>query len=139
MDVGILQAIAEVLVVTVAGIVVSVGGLLLLSRSRLGEAVARRIAGDSRDPACQEQLDALQDELLGVRNQISEMQDRVDFAERLLGRAADTRREWSPPTLEPGPSLDRRCVCLVSTNSLNLWSVSGVRQLDLPRVRETVR
>jgi len=93
MDVGILQAIAEVLVVTVAGIVVSVAGLLLLSRSRLGEAVARRIAGDSRNPACQEQLDALQDELLGVRNQISEMQDRVDFAERLLARAADTRRE----------------------------------------------
>jgi hypothetical protein len=93
MDVGILQAIAEVLVVTVAGIVVSVGGLLLLSRSRLGEAVARRIAGDSWDPTCQKQLDALQDDLLGIRNQISEMQDRVDFAERLLGRVADTRRE----------------------------------------------
>ena len=59
MDVGILEAIAEVLVVTVAGIVVSVGGLLLLSRSRLGEAVARRIAGDSRNPACQEQLGGL--------------------------------------------------------------------------------
>lgn len=93
MDVGIFHAIAEVLVVTIPVIVVGVGGLLLLSRSRLGEAVARRIAGDSRDPACQDQLDALQDELLGLRNQISEIQDRVDFAERLLGRAADTRRE----------------------------------------------
>lgn len=92
MSVGILQAIAEVLVVTIPVIVAGVGGLLLLSRSRLGEAVARRIAGDSRDPACQERLDVLQDELLGLRNQISEMQDRVDFAERLLGRA-DTRRE----------------------------------------------
>lgn len=92
MNVGILQAIAEVLVVTIPVIVAGVGGLLLLSRSRLGEAVARRIAGDSRDPACQERLDVLQDELLGLRNQISEMQDRVDFAERLLGRA-DTRRE----------------------------------------------
>lgn len=92
MNVGILQAFAEVLVVTIPVIVAGVGGLLLLSRSRLGEAVARRIAGDSRDPACQERLDVLQDELLGLRNQISEMQDRVDFAERLLGRA-DTRRE----------------------------------------------
>jgi len=92
MNVGVLQAIAEVLVVTIPVIVAGVGGLLLLSRSRLGEAVARRIAGDSRDPACQERLDALQDELLGLRHQISEMQDRVDFAERLLGRA-DTRRE----------------------------------------------
>ena len=93
MDVGILDAIAEVLVVTIALIVVGVGGLLLLSRSRLGEAVARRIAGDSREPAGQEQYDALQDDLLGLRNQILEIQDRVDFAERLLGRAADTRRE----------------------------------------------
>ena len=93
MDVGIFHAIAEVLVVTIPVIVVGVGGLLLLSRSRLGEAVARRIAGDSRDPACQDQLDALQDELLGLRNQISEIQDLADFAERLLGRAADTRRE----------------------------------------------
>jgi hypothetical protein len=93
MNVGILQAIAEVLVVTIPVIVVGVGGLLLLSRSRLGEALARRIAGDSRDPAGQEQVDALQDELLGLRNQISEMQERIDFAERLLGRAADTRRE----------------------------------------------
>jgi len=92
MNVGVLQAVAEVLVVTIPVIVAGVGGLLLLSRSRLGEAVARRIAGDSRDPACQERLDALQDELLGLRHQISEMQDRVDFAERLLGRA-DTRRE----------------------------------------------
>jgi hypothetical protein len=93
MNVGILQAIAEVLVVTIPVIVAGVGGLLLLSRSRLGEAVARRIAGDSRDPACQEQVDALQDELVGLRNQISEMQERMDFAERLLGRAADIRRE----------------------------------------------
>jgi hypothetical protein len=93
MNVGILQAIAEVLVVTIPVIVVGVGGLLLLSRSRLGEAVARRIAGDSRDPACQEQVDALQDELLGLRSQISDMQERMDFAERLLGRAADPRRE----------------------------------------------
>jgi hypothetical protein len=91
MNVGILQAIAEVLVVTIPVIVVGVGGLLLLSRSRLGEALARRIAGDSRDPAGQEQVDALQDELLGLRNQISEMQERIDFAERLLGRAAERR------------------------------------------------
>jgi len=93
MNVGILQAIAEVLVVTIPVIVAGVGGLLLLSRSRLGEAVARRIAGDSRDPACQEQLDALQDEVLGLRSQISELQDRVDFAERVLGRPAGTGRE----------------------------------------------
>jgi hypothetical protein len=93
MDVQILHAVAEVLVMTIPVIVVAVGGVLLVSRSRIGVALARRIAGDSQDPACQEQLDALQDEILGLRNQITEVQDRVDFAERLLGRAAETRGE----------------------------------------------
>jgi hypothetical protein len=41
MDLEILQGVAEVFVVTIPLIVV--GGLLLLSRSRLGEAIARRI------------------------------------------------------------------------------------------------
>jgi hypothetical protein len=97
MNVGILQVTAEVLVMTIPVIVVGAAGLLLLSRSRLGEAVARRIAGDSPDPTCEEQLDALQDELLGLRSRISEMQDRVDFAERLLSRAADPRRDSRYP------------------------------------------
>ena len=96
MDLEILQGVAEVFVVTIPLIVVSVGGLLLLSRSRLGEAIARRITGDSRYPAYQEQLDALQDDLAGLRNQFSEMQERVDFAERLLSRVDDNRRELSP-------------------------------------------
>jgi hypothetical protein len=89
MDLAMLQGVAEVLVVTIPLIIVGAGGLLLLSRSRLGEAVARRIAGDSRYSGYQEQLDALQDELVGLRNQFSEMQERVDFAERLLSRADD--------------------------------------------------
>ena len=96
MDLEILQGVAELFVVTIPLIVVGVGGLLLLSRSRLGEAIARRIGGDSRYPAYQEQLDALHDELAGLRNQFSEMQERVDFAERLLSRADDNRRELSP-------------------------------------------
>ena len=96
MNLEILQGIAEVFVVTIPLIVVGVGGLVLLSRSRLGEAIARRITGDSRYPAYQEQLDALQDDLAGLRNQFSEMQERVDFAERLLSRVDDNRRELSP-------------------------------------------
>jgi hypothetical protein len=100
MNLEILQGVAEVFVVTIPLIVVGVGGLLLLSRSRLGEAIARRITGDSRYPAYQEQLDALHDDLAGLRNQFSEMQERVDFAERLLSRVDDNRRELSPG--EPG-------------------------------------
>ena len=93
MNLVILQGIADVLAVTIPLIAVSAGGLLLLSRSRLGQAVAQRIAGNSGSSAIQEQLDALHDELADVRNQLAEMQDRMDFAERLLSRAEDNRRE----------------------------------------------
>ena len=86
MGLDILQGLAEVFVAAIPLIVVGAGALLLLSRSRLGEAVARRIAGDAPNPGYHEQLDALQDELAGLRNQLSEVQERVDFAERLLGR-----------------------------------------------------
>lgn len=88
MNAELLQAVAEVLVVAIPLVVVGVGGLLLLSRSRLGEALARRIAGDAKYSGYQEQLDALQDELAGLRTQLSDTQERVDFAERLLSRAA---------------------------------------------------
>jgi TolA-binding protein len=98
MDANILEGLAEVLLMTVALIVAGVGGLLLLSRSRLGEAVARRIAGDSAYSADQEQLDSLQDEVVRLRNQLSEMQERVEFAERLLSRADDKGRERSQGT-----------------------------------------
>ena len=101
MNINLLQAIAEVLVVTIPVIVVGVGGLLLLSRSRLGEAVARRIAGDSQYSASQEQLDALQDELAGLRNQLAETQERVDFAERLLSAAPSEIEGRSPQPRPP--------------------------------------
>jgi hypothetical protein len=87
MNVGVLQAIAELIVATIPVIIAGTAGVLLLSRSRLGQALARRLAGDARDPACEEQLEALQDEVLGLRTQLAEVQDRVDFAERLLGSA----------------------------------------------------
>jgi hypothetical protein len=85
------------LVMTIPAIIVGVGGLLLLSRSRLGMAVARRVAGDTHDPAYQEQLDALQDEVLVLRSQLSEMHERIEFAERLLSRPGDIGEKVSPP------------------------------------------
>jgi chromosome segregation ATPase len=93
MNVVILQGIADVLALTIPLIAVSVGGLLLLSRSRLGGAITQRLAGNSRSSTIQEQVDALHDALAELRNQLSEMQERVDFAERLLSRAEDDRRE----------------------------------------------
>lgn len=93
MDPDIFQGIAAVLGVSIPVLALSIGGLLLLSRSRLGDAVARRIAGDSRHLECEAHLEALQDEVAGLRAQLTETQERVDFAERLLARVEEHRRE----------------------------------------------
>jgi hypothetical protein len=68
---------------------VSIGGLLVLSRTRIGEAIARRIGGDTRDPEVEAHLEALEDELARLRGQLGETNERLDFAERLLTRGEE--------------------------------------------------
>jgi hypothetical protein len=62
----------------------SIGGMLVLSRTRIGEAIARRIGGDTRNPELQAHLESLEDELASLRAQLAETNERLDFAERLL-------------------------------------------------------
>lgn len=98
MDPDILTGLTGVLGVMIPLFALSVGGVLLLSRSRIGEAIARRIAGDARDPECEAHLEALEDEVARLRAQLGETNERLDFAERLLtrgeeGRGEETRRE----------------------------------------------
>jgi septal ring factor EnvC (AmiA/AmiB activator) len=92
MDPDILSGIAGVLGVMIPVMALSIGGLLVLSRSRIGEAVARRIAGDSHHPECESQIAALQDQVDGLQSQLNDTQERLDFAERLLTRVEETRR-----------------------------------------------
>jgi hypothetical protein len=66
--------------------------LLVLSRTRIGEAVARRIAGDSHHPECESHLAALQDQVDVLQSQLTDTQERLDFAERLLTRVEESRR-----------------------------------------------
>jgi hypothetical protein len=47
-----------------------------LSRTRIGEAIARRISGDTRDPEVEAHLEALEDELTRLRGQLGETQGR---------------------------------------------------------------
>ena len=84
MDPDVLAAAAAVLLVMIPVLGLSIAGVLLIGRSRLGEAVARRIAGDSLHPECQAQLDGLQDELAALRAQLTETHERLDFMERVL-------------------------------------------------------
>lgn len=49
----------------------------------------------------EDDIAALQDEAGDVRRELSEMQERLDFAERLLAQAQQARRVDPPP--RPGP------------------------------------
>jgi hypothetical protein len=70
---------------------ISIVGVLVLSRTRIGEAIARRIGGDARDPRWEAELEALEDEVARVRGQLGETNERLEFAERLLTRGEEDR------------------------------------------------
>lgn len=80
MEADILSAVAHVLGVMIPVLALSIVGLFVLSRSRIDEAVARRIAGDSHHPECESQVAALQDRVDALQSQLNETQERLDFA-----------------------------------------------------------
>jgi hypothetical protein len=65
------------------------GSLILLSRTPIGQAIADRIRGvrhdASPDPALLEEVDRL-------RHEVAELQERMDFAERLLAKQREPDR-----------------------------------------------
>jgi hypothetical protein len=67
--------------------VVTIGSVLVL-RGPLGKALGDRLAGRRGADAGGRELDARQmrEELDDVRGQLAELQERMDFAERLLAR-----------------------------------------------------
>jgi hypothetical protein len=87
MDPDILGGIAAVLGLMVPILGLSIVGLVVFTRSRLGEALARRIAGGRYDPETDEQISTLQEEVAMLRHQLQETLERVEFTERLLTAA----------------------------------------------------
>jgi predicted nuclease with TOPRIM domain len=75
------------LAIPVAGIVFH--GLQRLARMRLEEA---RLRLGSRDKETESEISLLRDEVGELRRELSEVQERVDFAERLLSRTRETER-----------------------------------------------
>ena len=72
--------------------IVGVGGLALALKGALGRALARRLEGtDAGGDALPEQFAAELDEL---RGRLQELEERVDFSERLLTRQS---RETAEP------------------------------------------
>ncbi len=71
------------------------GALVGISFSPVGKAVAARIRGDSApsagpDPEVLAEID-------GLRHELSEMQERLDFTERLLAQREPKRLEEGAP------------------------------------------
>ena len=64
--------------------------LVFLSISAIGRALADRLRGKSIEPGVDPaELDALRDEVAGLRQQFGELAERQDFTERLLGQARE--------------------------------------------------
>jgi len=94
MDPDILGGIAAVLGLMVPILGLSIVGLVVFTRSRLGEALARRIAGGRYDEETDEPISALQEEVAVLRHLLQETQERVEFTERRLTAA-------TAPSLSP--------------------------------------
>jgi septal ring factor EnvC (AmiA/AmiB activator) len=103
MTADLIHALEGLLGVMIPVLALSIGGVLLLSRSRLGEAVTRRIAGERHEPEFEAQLDGVQAEVSQLRAQLAETQDRLDFAERMLTRL-DTDQVGPRSRLAPAPT-----------------------------------
>jgi len=82
------------LAIPVAAIVMS--GLLKLRRLRVDEANLRIHEGQSGSA---EEVQALRSDVESLQRQLSELNERVDFTERLLarGRAPDSSEQLRPP------------------------------------------
>ena len=80
-------------------LVISFVGLAVISRTQIGAALARRIAGEggAHDAEAEERLLQLEHDMAAVRAQLAETQERVDFAERMLAQVREAQR-LPPPS-----------------------------------------
>jgi len=69
------------------------GGILaVLAFSPIGRAIAQRIRGDASSPAVAPQDPAVYEELERLRQEVAELAERVDFAERLLAQRKEPEK-----------------------------------------------
>ncbi len=85
------------LAVLIPVLVVFFVGLVALSSTAIGKALARRIGGEQPGlPGLHQDLEALHGEVEALRMELAETQERLDFAERLLSRQSEPGH-LSPP------------------------------------------
>lgn len=72
------------------------GSAFLISISPIGKAIAARIQAKAGPPTgladLEERQDAILDELTAVRRELTEVQERLDFTERMLARERTSGR-----------------------------------------------
>lgn len=65
---------------------IAVGGAAIIFRGPVGKALGRRIAGEDPGGMPPELPAEILDELDGLRHRVGELEERVDFSERLLAQ-----------------------------------------------------
>lgn len=71
--------------------IVFFGGAFLVLRP-VAAALAKRIGGEVHSPRAPEVDEAVQSELQRLRDDVDQLAERVDFAERLLAKQRDPQR-----------------------------------------------
>jgi hypothetical protein len=66
-------------------------GAVFISRGPIGQAMARRLAGRAGEDNSEELLE-LREQVEMLRTELGDVQERLDFAERLLARGRDAER-----------------------------------------------
>jgi ubiquinone biosynthesis protein UbiJ len=64
-------------------------GVVAVSFSPLGRAVARRLTGEGRPARDDAEVEVLQSDVAQLRRELDEVQNRLDFTERLLAQARE--------------------------------------------------
>jgi hypothetical protein len=68
------------------------GGMIMLSRTAIGAAIARRIGGEVAGHDVEDRLLEMRHELDTVRQELAETQERLDFTERALTQVREAQR-----------------------------------------------
>jgi predicted nuclease with TOPRIM domain len=89
MDARALGVLIPIIALSIPVVAIVFGGLQKLMRLRIEEAKVR--AGGLGEGG-EEELRALRDDLERLRGEVGEMQERLDFTERLLARNAEQDR-----------------------------------------------
>jgi len=83
----------QALAVLIPVLAVFFGGMVVLSRTAIGLALARRLGGDpGGGDELHQHLAEVQAELAELRGELARTQERLDFTERLLARHSEPPR-----------------------------------------------